>query len=427
MKKNTFKWIFFKYNLILIIILISLIAISFNITISLYLKKDIINQLNKMALSAEFTALQHGPEFLPPPEKMPAPPRERNQLLEYYFILDHSLKQSLTVLNADFILLDKFNNHITPYPEQHYTSNEVLEKITKKITETKDLSNDSFLNFHITNVEYVAIIKPVYDRNSFGLGWVVIYSSLEKINQLKLQIYIILFVILIICALITIIYSSFVSRKISAPLQNVSHEFRTPLMSILSYAEGIKYEVVNSTVAADIIIDESIRMTHLVEDIMYLSRLDIVEENYTYNNFEFNDLLNICIKRMNGIAMKNNIMLLTNESNESVMIYADEEKLIRAITNIINNCIRYASTSIKISSNISNNKIVLTIADDGKGFEAKDLPNIFHRFYKGKKGNYGLGLSISKNIIEKHNGKIYARNSSSGALFIIELPIIQLH
>jgi signal transduction histidine kinase len=110
------------------------------------------------------------------------------------------------------------------------------------------------------------------------------------------------------------------------------------------------------------------------------------------------------------------------------MIYADEEKLIRAITNIINNCIRYASTTIKISSHISdNNKIVLTIVDDGKGFEAKDLPNIFHRFYKGKKGNYGLGLSISKNIIEKHSGKIYAKNSSSGALFIIELPIIQLH
>jgi hypothetical protein len=174
MKKNTFKWIFFKYNLILIIILISLIAISFNVAICLYLKKDIINQLNKMALSAEFTALQHGPEFLPPPEIMPPPPRERNQLLEYYFILDHSLKQSLTVLNADFILLDKFNNQITPYPEQHYILNEVLDKITNKINEIRNFNNEFLLNFRITDIEYVAIIRPVYDRNSFGLGWVVI-------------------------------------------------------------------------------------------------------------------------------------------------------------------------------------------------------------------------------------------------------------
>ena len=62
-------------------------------------------------------------------------------------------------------------------------------------------------------------------------------------------------------------------------------------------------------------------------------------------------------------------------------------------------------------------------ADDGPGFDNQELPNIFDRFYKGKKGNFGLGLAISKNIIEKHNGKITAKNSESGALFIIELPI----
>ena len=72
---------------------------------------------------------------------------------------------------------------------------------------------------------------------------------------------------------------------------------------------------------------------------------------------------------------------------------------------------------------IDNNKVQLTISDDGPGFENTELPNIFERFYKGKKGNCGLGLSISKNVIEKLNGKISARNSNSGALFIIELPI----
>lgn len=65
----------------------------------------------------------------------------------------------------------------------------------------------------------------------------------------------------------------------------------------------------------------------------------------------------------------------------------------------------------------------LIISDDGAGFEVDELSNIFDRFYKGKKGNCGLGLSISKNVIEKLNGKISAANSDYGALFLIELPI----
>ena len=67
------------------------------------------------------------------------------------------------------------------------------------------------------------------------------------------------------------------------------------------------------------------------------------------------------------------------------------------------------------------------ISDDGPGFETSELPNVFERFYKGKKGKFGLGLAISKNVIERHNGKISAGNSESGALFIIELPMSQLN
>jgi len=96
--------------------------------------------------------------------------------------------------------------------------------------------------------------------------------------------------------------------------------------------------------------------------------------------------------------------------------------------NIISNCIRYADSIVELSLEIvEDNKALLTISDDGPGFDINDLPYIFERFYKGKKGNSGLGLAISKNVIKKHNGKITAENSASGALFIIELPIIQTH
>lgn len=487
MKKNTIKWRIFKYNLIIIFMLITLVTIIFNVAIRMYIEKDTLAQLNKIASHTEDTALKKGPDFFPKSGEMHPPPppdvkiddsQKNNELFRFYFMLDRSLREPLSVLNADYILLDSNKKRITPTQEEYFkTSDELLNKITSEINKLDNSSGETYLNFKLSGIKYIAIIKPVSKKNSFGLGWIIIYSSLQKINQLQWGINIVLFVILIFSALIIVIFSSSISKKISAPfssmnqhiraiaernfsnkinilvddelqelvnninvmsekletydkaqktfLQNVSHEFRTPIMSIQSYAEGIKYEVVDKNTAADIIIDESKRLTHLVEDLLYLSRLDTIEENYHFDNLDFNELINSCVERMNGIAIKNNIKITTSTSNEEVIVYADEEKLFRAITNVISNCIRYANSIVEIKSEIiDNNKVKLTISDDGPGFETSELPNIFERFYKGKKGNFGLGLSISKNVIEKLNGKIAAMNSDSGALFIIELPII---
>ncbi|MDF2532082.1 MAG: ATPase, histidine kinase, gyrase and HSP90-like domain protein [Clostridia bacterium] len=195
-------------------------------------------------------------------------------------------------------------------------------------------------------------------------------------------------------------------------------------MSIQSYAEGIKYEVVEKDMAADIIVDESKRLTRLVEDLLYLSRLDAIEENYHFSNLDFNDFINSCIERMNGIAIKNNIKLSLDSNDKPLTIFADEEKLSRAVGNIISNCLRYATAKVNVSIQLNDDSYVkFTISDDGPGFDTNELDNIFERFYKGKKGNFGLGLTISKNIIEKHNGKVSAIKTDSGALFRVELPI----
>lgn len=481
MNRHTIKWRIFKYNLIVILMLITLATIIFNVAVRLYIENDIINQLNKIASNTEHTALEHGPDVFPGPVMMPPPPpldpKNTTDILKFYFKLDRSLKESLTVLNADYILLDKNQSVVTPSPKDSFTPPaDLVKQITNEINKSKNSSDPIYLNFYLSGTKYIAIIKPVSSKNSFGLGWIIIYSSLEQVIKLQLGISIILFVILILSALIIMIFSSLLSRKISAPfsslnkhiraiaernfgtkihmpvddelrefvnninvmsekletydkaqktfLQNVSHEFRTPLMSIQSYAEGIKYDVVDSNTGVNIILDETKRLTHLVEDLLYLSRLDTIEESYHYINFDFNELISNCIDRLNGIAMKSNIKINNDIINENIEIYADEEKLSRAITNIISNCIRYADSVITLSTKlIANDKIELTISDDGPGFDPGEIDSIFQRFYKGKKGNFGLGLSISKNVIEKHNGTITAKNSESGAIFIIELPV----
>jgi signal transduction histidine kinase len=127
---------------------------------------------------------------------------------------------------------------------------------------------------------------------------------------------------------------------------------------------------------------------------------------------------------MNLIAAKGNISINIELLEKAIIITADEEKLSRAIANIISNCIRYANSIVAIKSElIDENTVRVTIADDGPGFESSELPNIFDRFFKGAKGNFGLGLAISKNVIERHNGKITAENSETGAVFYIELPV----
>lgn len=488
MKKNTIKWRIFKYNIIAISVLLALTTIVFNITIQSYIKNDIKEQLSTIAQRVEDTALYRGPDFFPPQEPQRPRPlpgrqngmfRENNDLFRFYFFLDRSLREPLSILNADFILLDNNMDIITP-PEGDFfkPSGEIANEIISKIKKLDGSKVQEYVYFNVNNTDYISIVKPVSDKNSFGLGWLIIYSSLQKVNQLKLGINMILIVIVLLSALIFAIFSSLAAKKISAPFsslnqhiraiaernfgvkiempvdaelqelvnsinimseklesydkaqktffQNASHEFRTPLMSIQSYAEGIKYDVVDKNTAADIIIDETKRMTNLVEDLLYLSRLDTIEENYHFTDLDFKDFINACQERMYGIASKSGINLEVENINEPVVVYADEEKLFRAFANIIGNCIRYANNTVSIVPKIiDRSKIEIVIRDDGPGIDSNELPNIFERFYKGKKGNVGLGLAISKNIIERHNGKITARNSESGAVFTIVLPVKQ--
>ncbi|MFL0252614.1 sensor histidine kinase [Clostridium neuense] len=488
-RKSTIKGRIFKYNLMVILFLITLTTVIFNVAVRLYIQNDIIGQLNKLASSIEGTALEHGPDFFKPDDGEHTPPPKplyhassstsgkNNDLFRYYFMLDRSLRKPLSVLSADFVLIDKNKSVINPSSEDNSKiPTDLLSKLKSQIETSSSKNYKDSIRFSVAGTEYAAVIRPVSDKNTFGLGWIIIYSSVQKINQLQFWINAILFVILIIAALITVMLSSRIAKKISEPfsslnehirsiaernfgekidlpvdyelselvnsinimseklevydkaqktfLQNVSHEFRTPLMSIQSYAEGVKYDVVDGNSAADIIIDESKRLTHLVEDLLYLSRLDSIEENYNYAEIDFIELINSCADRLNAIALKNNVKISVNNLSKNIIIYCDEEKLSRALTNIMSNCIRYASSTITVVSNITlSNKLDITISDDGPGFDEKELPNIFDRFYKGKKGKFGLGLSISKNIIDKLHGSLTAGNGKKGAEFSIQIPI----
>lgn len=204
--------------------------------------------------------------------------------------------------------------------------------------------------------------------------------------------------------------------------QNASHELRTPLMSISGYAQGIQRGVFTDvSQAAGVILDESSRLTEVVDGILTLTRMDQMRYQVVPVELELRDYIEDQIERLEGLAYQKKIKLEFLPGEEHKMI-SDVMLLGRAFSNIVSNCIRYAKESVKISMETAGEKVTITIQDDGPGISKEDLPHLFDRFYKGKNGNHGLGLSIAKRSMEYMGGDITAETSPEGARFTIILP-----
>lgn len=208
-------------------------------------------------------------------------------------------------------------------------------------------------------------------------------------------------------------------------LQNASHELKTPLMSIQGYAEAIKDGVVEGKEAEeslDIIIEQSQRLKKTVEDIIYLTKLENADERFSYEECRIYDIFDSAVKNVKPLADEKGISLVYDSRTEYAGCF-DGEKLTRALINILGNGIRYAKSIIEIKAMDCGNHIKLIISDDGEGFKETEASKLFDRFYKGDKGNIGLGLSITKAIIEGHGGRIKAYNGGlGGAVFELTLP-----
>lgn len=206
--------------------------------------------------------------------------------------------------------------------------------------------------------------------------------------------------------------------------QNVSHELRTPLTSIEGYAEGIKYGVFNNIEASDVILAESEKLSGLVEDILFMSKMEsMTEEHQEKTRTDLSELLRESVDRSASSAKKNRKEIRVKEIEKGLHAMVNTEEILRALDNVMSNAIRYAESAVSVSLVKEQGNGVIRIEDDGQGIEAKDLPHIFERFYKGSKGNHGIGLSIAETAVKRHQGTIRAENTGKGARFSIALPL----
>ena len=204
--------------------------------------------------------------------------------------------------------------------------------------------------------------------------------------------------------------------------QNASHELKTPLMAIQGYAEGIQAGVMDTGGAADVILEESDRMTELVEELLDISKIDMGRQRLALSETDIRELLYDGIRAVEPIAA-GGIAIVPDFPEEPVMVSCDDTQLRRAVTNILSNGVRYVRSQLRLTCRTDKRHVTIRIQDDGDGIAEEDLPHIFDRFYMGKSGKSGIGLALTKEIIHLHRGTIRAYNGETGAVFEISIPV----
>lgn len=211
-------------------------------------------------------------------------------------------------------------------------------------------------------------------------------------------------------------------------LQNASHELKTPLMAIQGYAEGIRDGIFREDAdrVLDVISNESMRLKKLVDELIYLSKLETLEDMYQPKLIELKPLVEETMVRVESLAMQKDIQL-TLQGKVDSLLRVDPDKLMQGLINLLANGIRHAEHSVWVRLMEMSDGIRVTIEDDGGGFKEEDKDRIFERFFRGDKGDTGLGMAITRAIIEKSGGTITADNRpDKGAMFTIEFPSTQL-
>ena len=217
-------------------------------------------------------------------------------------------------------------------------------------------------------------------------------------------------------------------------IADVSHELKTPLTSILGYAETLansEYDTEMQEKFLKVISSEAVRMTKLVNDLLTLSKYDNETTKWEKVEFNLGELVKSCQENLQIEIDRKKQKVECFVTANVPSICADKDGIERVILNILSNSIKYTEEggTIKIYVGFVYNDAYIKIIDNGIGIPEKDLERIFERFYRvdkartRKMGGTGLGLSIAKEILDKNNGRIDIKSKvGKGTEVVITIP-----
>ncbi|SHE50294.1 Signal transduction histidine kinase [Seinonella peptonophila] len=213
-------------------------------------------------------------------------------------------------------------------------------------------------------------------------------------------------------------------------VSNVAHELKTPLMVIHGEIELLHIQQKTITDAKYESISEEIqRLTKIIHDILHLSKVEAQQEILSRKWFPLADLLAKLENKTAHLFHQSRAILLYPETDQQ--IYADEDKLLQILYNLVQNALIHGQTTstVTISIKTTATETILSVADDGQGMNDKDRIFLFERFYRGDKsrsrktGGSGIGLSIVKAYVEMHGGSIDIQSKEGqGTIFHLKMP-----
>ncbi|MZQ82690.1 HAMP domain-containing protein [Paenibacillus sp. 5J-6] len=216
-------------------------------------------------------------------------------------------------------------------------------------------------------------------------------------------------------------------------VSSISHDLKTPVTSIKGYIEGIIDGVARTPEKMDEYLEtarsKAILVNAMIDDLLLYSKLDLNQLPYHFEKSDLASYFEDCVADHKYEYEKANLSLvLINELTEPVKVLIDRERLKRVVQNILDNAMTYvekADGRIEIILRETRTSAIIEIKDNGKGIPENKLPHIFDRFYQvdpSRKSGSGLGLAIAKQIIEGHDGKIWAKSAvGEGTQIMISL------
>lgn len=205
---------------------------------------------------------------------------------------------------------------------------------------------------------------------------------------------------------------------------NVAHELKTPIFTIQGYIENLIDGAIDDNSVRDKFLNRAKisveRLIYIIKDLDMITKLESGTLNLEKDSFDIIELVKNIYDQLEIQAQKNDIKLIFNKPYlESIIVFADKDKIQQVITNLVINSIKYGTnkgtTEVSLES-INSDKLIVRITDNGEGIHEQHLSRLFERFYRvdqsgsRKQGGSGLGLSIVKHIIDAHNENIYVES-----------------
>ncbi len=370
--------------------------------------------------------------------------------------------------NADIL----FPLNVFPTTIVHkFTRDEIRERIQKAfekynlknvefefaITTTSmigdDLQSKHFLEAYLDSVHNLSFVYPIQAPSGSlaeGLSTeellMVVVPHVKNIiwkQMYWMLIAAVLFTCIIFAAFFITIRALLNQKKLSEIksdfINNMTHEFKTPLATISLAVDALKNEkVINDRSKMDyfsgIIKDENRRMNKQVETILQAALLDKQEIQLNEKPVHVHDLISAAINNIKLPLEEKDGKLETCLNANNDLLMGDEVHLTNIVNNLLDNAVKYSKENllIKLSTQNINSHLRIKIEDNGIGMNKETLHRIFEKFYRAHTGNihnvkgFGLGLSYVKTIVDAHKGKIKAESAmGKGSTFTIELPVIK--